>query len=297
MLKIQLEELEMLVAVVNFGNFSKAAEEINVTASVVSRTIKKLEDKLNTTLFNRTTRKIHLTQEGEWLFREAGSLVAHALKIESHLGDRSKEQEGTVVVDAATPFSLHAIGPLIAGFSQCYPNVVVTLQSSESNIDLIERKVDIAIRIGQLEDSNLKARKLGESVRQLYASPPYVKSQGDPKTAAELKKHACLGFVKPSKLNIWPIKDRSGHKLQVKPRTFADNGETLRQLAVQGCGIACLSSFTVREDVLSGKLVPILKDKVIQESIPLYAVFYSENEVDPRIRCFLDYISEHIDLH
>lgn len=297
MQKIQLEELKMLVAVVNFGNFSKAAEELNVTASVVSRTVKKLEGKLNTTLFNRTTRKIHLTQEGEWLFKEARSLVALAQKIESHFGDRSKEPEGTLVVDAATPFSLHAIAPLIAGFNQCYPNVVVILQSNESNIDLIERKVDIAIRIGQLEDSSLKSRKLGESVRQLYASSNYIKSNGYPKTEAELKEHPCLGFVKPGKLNIWPIKDRLGHKLQITPRTFADNGETLRQLAVQGCGIACLSSFTVREDVESGRLVSILKDKVIQESIPLYAVFYSENEVNPRIRGFLDYISEHIDLH
>lgn len=297
MLKIQLEELEILVAVVNFSNFSKAAEELGVTASVVSRTIKKLEKKLNTTLFNRTTRKVHLTQEGEWLFKQAGTMVTQAQKIESHLGDRSKEPEGTLVVDAATPFSLHAIGPLIAGFNQCYPNVVIILQSSESNVDLIERKVDIAIRIGELDDSSMKARKLGESVRQLYASPQYIKSKGHPKIAAELKSHACLGFVKPRKLNIWPIKDRSGHKLQVTPRTFADSGETLRQLAIQGCGIACLSSFTVKEDVSTGKLVPILKNQVIQEPIPLYAVFYSENEVNPRVRCFLDYVSEHIDLH
>jgi len=294
MLKIQIEELEMLVATVNCGNFSKAAEELGVTASVVSRTIKKLENKLNTTLFNRTTRKTQLTQEGQWLFNEASAMIAQGQRVESQLGERTAAPAGRLVVDAATPFSLHAIAPLIAGFNQEYPDVTVIMTSTESNIDLIERKVDIAIRIGHLTDSTLKARKLGETSRQLYASPSYIDKYGLPKSPSDLKQHNCLGFVKPDRLNVWPLQDKNKNAIHIVPKTYADNGETLRQLAIQGCGIACLSRFTVNADVQAGHLRPILESDIQPESIPIYAVFYSDNEVNPRMRCFLDYISEHI---
>ena len=117
MLKIQLEELEIFITVVDSGNFSKAANVLGITSSVVSRTIKKLENKLATTLFNRTTRKVHLTQEGEWLYNNAYKMIVQANNIESYLGDKQREPKGKLIIDAATPFSIHAIGPLIAGFT------------------------------------------------------------------------------------------------------------------------------------------------------------------------------------
>ncbi len=295
MLKIQLEELEIFVTVVNSGNFSKAANVLGVTSSVVSRTVKKLEDKLNTTLFNRTTRKVDVTQEGEWLFINAQSMLSDARKMESFLGTKDREPEGRLVVDAATPFSLHALGPLIRGFNRQYPKVRVTLQSNESNIDLLERRVDLAIRIGELQDSSLKCRKIGDSFRKLYASPDYLRANSVPRSAEELRSHACLGFVRPEKLNIWPVK-LADQYLEITPHTLADSGETLKQLAINGCGIACISSFTAQADVETGSLVQILENETILLPVPIYAVFYSDNEMNSRLRCFIDYISAHVQL-
>lgn len=294
MLKIKLEELEIFDSVVKNGSFIKAAEQINVASSVVSRTIKKLEIKLETTLFNRTTRRVFLTQEGQWLLDKASDLINQAQSVESFLLDKHQPPSGTITVDAATPFAIHAIAPLIANFNRVYPKLRVILQSNESNVDLIARKVDIAIRIGQLEDSSLKARKLGDAYRALYASPEYIQEFGAPKNAEELKKHKCLGFIKPQKLNVWPIFNPHEQGTKVTPSTFADNGETIKQLAVNGCGIACISSFTVIEDVKLGRLLPVLSDKIIDQPIPILAVFYSNNEMNNRLRCFLDYLVEHV---
>lgn len=296
MLKIQLEELEIFVTAVESGNFTKTASLLGITASVVSRTIKKLENKLTTTLFTRTTRKLYLTQEGEWLYQRARELVNQAQGIETYLGDKAGAPNGRLVVDAATPFSIHAIGPLIAGFNQRYPGVRVILQSTESNVDLIEHKVDVAIRIGQLQDSSLKARKLGECFRKLYASPGYIELFGAPDNVSQLSHHACLGFANVEKLNTWPLATDDGSLLKVAPATFADNGETLKQLAIKGCGIACLSSFTADDDVRSGRLVPLLETQTIKQPIPVYAVFYAVNGMDRRLRCFLDHLSENIRL-
>lgn len=294
MLKIQLEELEIFITVSKSGSFTKAADALSITSSVVSKTVKKLENKLKTTLFNRTTRKVILTQEGEWLLSQANSLIQQAYNIESHLGDKHGAPAGKLTVDAATPFALHALGPLIAGFNSLHPDITITLQASESIIDLIDRKVDVAIRIGELEDSSLKARKLGECFRYLYASPDYLAKHGKPKNVSQLSQHMCLGFDKPQKLNTWPIASGDEELTKIQPSAYADSGETLKQLAIKGCGIVCISSFTAEEDVEAGRLVTVLEKQTVKIPIPVYAVFYSDNEVNNRLRCFLDYISEHI---
>lgn len=294
MLRIQIDELEIFTTVVISDNFSEAALLLGLSSSVVSRTIKKLEQKLNTTLFNRTTRKIRLTQEGEWLFQHAKSITAQTESIESYFTDKNKTPKGKITINAATPFALHAIAPLLAKFHRQFPGLTIDLQSTESNVDLINHKVDIAIRIGSLNDSTLKSRKLGESERKLYAAPSYLAGYGTPLTPDDIKSHTCLAFSEPEHLNTWPIKDSNGALITINSRALADNGELIKQLAIQGNGIACISSFTAKNDVEQGRLVPLLEEYVIKKPIPIYAVFYSEKEVNGRIRCFLDYLCEHV---
>ena len=294
MIKIQLDELEIFNAVVQSSNFSDAGVSLGITASVVSRTIKKLEHKLDIALFNRTTRKIHLTQEGEWLYQKSKGTVIQARSIEDYFADKDKAPEGKIIVDAATPFALHAVSALIPKFQQLYPKIKVVLKSTESNIDLIHNKVDIAIRIGMLEDSSLRAKKLGNASRKLYASSDYLTINGTPTTPDELVHHQCIAFSAPEKLNTWPIADRRGNLIRIESSLQADNGEMIKQLAIMGAGIACLSSFTAKEDVQLGRLKSILDNHIQKHQLPIYAVYYAENEVTKRIRCFLDYLSEHI---
>lgn len=294
MIKIQIDELEIFNAVVQSNNFSDAALSLGITSSVVSRTIKKLEHKLDATLFNRTTRKMQLTQEGEWLYRKSKSTIIHAQVIEGYFSDKNKAPEGRIIVDAATPFALHAISPIIPAFQHQFPHIKVVLKSTESNIDLIHNKVDVAIRIGKLEDSSLRAKKLGDASRKLYASPEYLKANGTPTKPDDLANHQCIAFSSPEKLNTWPLTNTQGYAITIESDLQADNGETIKQLAINGAGIVCLSSFTAKEDVRIGRLKPILESHINKHQIPIYAVYYTENEVTKRVRCFLDYVAENV---
>ena len=294
MVNTELQELEIFVTVVKRGNFSKAAEELAIAASVVSRCIQKLEGKLKVTVFNRTTRKIKLTQEGEWLYQQAVEIINKVSCIESHLCKAHTHPQGTIRVDAATPFTLHAIAPVIPGLKKQFEQIKIILTSNESIVDLIERNVDVAIRIGLLSDSTLKARKLGNSYRKVYASPEYLKTQCQISKVSDLNQHPCLGFVNPEKLNTWPLIADDGKWIKIQPELVADNGETLKQLAKQGCGLVCISSFTAEQDVLAGKLVCVLEKDTQLVPVPVYAVFYSDNEMNVRLRSFLDYLIEHI---
>ncbi len=296
MIKTQVQELEIFIAVVKHRSFSKAAQELMIAASAISRSIQKLEFKLQVTLFNRTTRKINLTWEGELLLGQATQIIEQLAKVENQLTKAQLQPAGVIKLDAASPFTLHAISPIICGFQQLFPKIKIILSSSEDNIDLIERNVDLAIRIGELSNSGLKARKLGNSYRKLYASPTYLQQHTAIRKVSDLASHSCLGFAKAEKLNSWPLLDNDGHWVKIQPQLLADSGETLKQLAVQHCGIVCISSFTVKQELESGKLVAILERETQQVAVPIYAVFYADNEVSLRIRCFLDYMLEHIDL-
>ncbi|WP_114285658.1 LysR family transcriptional regulator [Candidatus Halocynthiibacter alkanivorans] len=292
--KTEIQDLEIFAAVVKHGNFSKAAEELGIAASAVSRSVKKLEGNLNVKLFNRTTRKIKLTQDGEWLYQQVLEIIHKITHVEGHLSKSQILPRGTIRVDAATPFMLHAIAPVIAGFKKQYEHIKIVLTSSESTVDLIDRNVDVAIRIGDLVDSTLKARKLGNSCRKIYASPDYLKSRETIAEVRDLAGHACLGFAKPEKLNTWPVVCDNGEWLKIQPEIIADSGETLKQLAVQGCGLVCISSFTAEHDVRSGNLVCILEKHTQLVPVPIFAVFYADKQINIRLRCFLDYLAERI---
>jgi len=293
MINTEVQELEIFVTVVKHGNFSKAAEELAIATSVVSRSIQKLEGKLKVKIFNRTTRKINLTQEGEWLYQQAVEIINKIASVESHLSKAHEHPQGTITVDAATPFTLHAIAPVIPGFKKQFEKINIVLTSNDSIVDLIEHNVDVAIRIGNLSDSTLKARKLGRCYRKVYASPEYLKTHGQISNVSDLAQHACLGFINPKQLNTWPVVAGDGKWIKVQPDIVADNGETIKQLAIQGCGLACISSFTAEQDVHAGKLVCVLEQDTELVPIPIYAVFYSDNE-NVRLRSFLDYLVEHI---
>lgn len=294
--RIQTDELVAFIAVVEAGSFSRAAEQLNQATSMVSRQVKKLETKLATTLLNRTTRTLNLTQEGEWFYIRATELVGKLTDAETHFTENKNNPSGVLRVDAATPFAIHAIAPLIAGFNALYPNLRVLLESNESVVNLLHNKVDIAIRIGDLEDSTLKARKIGTTYRKIVASPAYIKAFGTPKSAEELLRHRCLGFTKPGKLNRWPVYDSNNEPLMITPSVLCDSGETIRHLALQNNGIACLSGFTVHGNLECGELISVLEQETIDIGIPIYAVFYSDKSISTRIRCFIDYLDSHIKL-
>lgn len=295
-MKATSDELLVFVTVVESGSFSRAAEQLGQDNSVVSRSVKRLEQKLGIQLLNRTTRQISLTQEGERYFGRVQKILQDMTAAENDLLENHNVPQGLLRVDAATPVVLHILAPLVAEFSERYPKITLSLFSSESNINLIDQKVDVAIRIGALEDSSLRARELMMSYRSVLASPAYLQKWGVPESVDDLARHRCIGFNEVVALNKWPLLCADGQQLTITPFISAGSGETLRQLCLAGNGIACLSDFMCRKDIKRGDLVELLVPDVMRIAMPIHAVYYSDQAVSTRIRCFIDFLTEKLGL-
>lgn len=291
---LSVDALIGFIAVIDTGSFSAAADRLGQTPSGVSRTISRLESQLGMTLIKRTTRRLDLTEEGEWLLARARKILSDLQDTEDQLAARLSQPSGLVRVNAATPVLDHLIAPLAADFLDAYPLVRLALMSGETVIDLIEERADLAIRIGPLADSTLNARRLGASRLRLLASPAYLARHGTPDTADQLASHRLLGFTAPASLNIWPLAQRGGDGLPVTPVIAASSGETLRHLALADAGIVCLADFLTRSDVSSGRLVPVLEPVTLPWTQPVWAVFYKQEALAPRVAALVDFLVQRL---
>lgn len=290
-MKTTLDELQAFVAVVDMGSITAAAERLDLTISATSRTLSRLEEKLQTTLLRRTTRRLELTEEGGAFLRHARTILALVDDAEEQMAARRMRPVGRLRVDAATPFMLHVIVPLVEGFRARYPDVELELNSNEGIIDLIERRTDVAFRIGSLKDSTLHARPIGTSRIRVLASPDYLARHGTPTEPAQLGRHALLGFNQPESLNDWPLRDASGTTLHIKPTIASSSGETLRRMALAGLGIVCLSDFMTREDRHGGRLVQLFSQHTLDVRQAINAVYYRNTALASRITCFVDHVT------
>ncbi|MGK3134491.1 DNA-binding transcriptional regulator YafC [Pantoea trifolii] len=291
-MKASSDELKVFIAVVESGSFSRAAAQLQMANSAVSRTVKKLENKLGVSLLTRTTRQLALTHEGEHYFRRVQKLMQEMSTAESELIERQLAPQGVLRIDAATPVILHLLLPMVKPFRERYPDVTLSLVSSESFINLIERKVDVAIRAGNLTDSTLRARLLFISYRKLVATPAYLAKYGVPVSAADLALHECLGFVETPRLNRWPVTDEGGELYDITPGMSSNSGETLKQLVLGDQGIACLSDFMVDKEIADDTFVELLAEHRVPVKMPFNAVYYSDLGVSQRVRAFIDFLSE-----
>ncbi|AMP06283.1 LysR family transcriptional regulator [Collimonas pratensis] len=289
-MNINSDDLRIFIAVVDCGTLSAAAEQLGQTTSGLSRALSRLEQKLATSLLTRTTRRMELTEEGHLFLEKARAIVTAMEEAEEAIQVRHQRPSGRLRVDASPPFMLHCVVPHIAEFRSNYPDITLELTSNDQNIDLLEQRTDIAIRHGALQDSMLHARRLGASALHIVASPGYLRQHGTPADADELKQHQLLGFTQPESLNIWPLRHQQDEQLGINPTLLASGGETIRQLALHGLGIACLSAFMVREDIARGTLIDILAPYNNGYRQQIHAVYYRNTQLARRISCFLDFL-------
>ncbi len=291
---IATETLTAFVTVIETGSFSAAAERLGVTPSGISRSIGKLEKQLGVRLITRTTRRLDLTAEGQWFLQNAREILSRLEETALTLQSAAAHPSGLLRINAATPVFNHLVVPLLPEFSRRYPGIRLELVSGETIIDLIKEHTDVAIRVGELQDSSLNARLLHESRWCLVAAPDYLARCGTPQSVAQLADHTLLGFTQPSSLNRWPLRHEQADGYPVQPDISASNGETLRYLARAGSGIACLSKFLVREDLARGELVEILAADTLPWRQPIWAVYYRQGFLAARVGHFMDYLAEQL---
>ncbi|MGE6245678.1 LysR substrate-binding domain-containing protein [Psychrobacter proteolyticus] len=295
-MKVTINELDTFVSIVDEGTISQAAEHLGVTVSAVSRALSRLEKKLNTSLFRRTTRRLELTQEGEKYLERVRSILSDIEDAGDMMVKNKEVPSGKLRIDAATPFMLHVIAPLIDKYSNAYPQIDIELVSNESLVDLLEARTDVAVRIGELKDSSLSATPLGLSQIRILASPVYLKKHGTPKSVEDLVHHQLLGFNSLEKLNDWPIYDAANNLLHIHTHIKADSGETLRQLALCGTGIVCLSDFMTYQDIQKGDLIQLFVSSTIKIQQPINLVYYKNRKLSERVSSFIKFLKAEIAL-
>lgn len=291
-MRFTLEELTVFLAVVDSGSLTAAAEHLSQPVSTTSRLLARLEDKVQTTLLRRTTRRLDVTDEGHGFARDARNILEAVRTAEDGLMERRERLAGPLRIDAATPYMLHVLVPLMPGYRERHPDVELVLTSNEGFIDLLERRVDLAIRIGELKDSTLHSRLLGHSRLRLLASPAYLSKHGCPHTPRELTNHERIGFTQPEILNVWPVAQADGKQMQIVPTIASSSGETLRQMALNGMGIVCLADFMTTADREEGRLVEVLADATLHADRRIQAVYYRHSAVSARIASMVQYLSE-----
>lgn len=288
-------DIETFLAVANGGSLAAAAKALRLTPSAVSRSIARLEQRLGVTLIRRTTRSLALTAEGQAYREKMSVLLADIAMAEAGLGQEQQGPRGILRINASPSIGTMGLVPILPRFTARFPEVVVDLTLSDTVVDLVEERADIAIRIGPLRDTRLRAKKLGRSRMVLVASPDYLARRGMPATPVDLDAHDCLRFSFRRSVDSWPF--RVGKRIVHRPvhgSFFGNSGEVVRQMAVAGGGIARHGHFHVAQDLRAGRLVEVLPDFNPDDGEDIHALYAPEDRAAARIRAFLDFLDEEL---
>jgi DNA-binding transcriptional LysR family regulator len=283
-------EMQVFVAVVEEGSFSAAARRLVMTPSTVSKLVARLEGRLGVRLVERSTRRLSLTTEGHVYHERAHRMLTELDDLERELAAGSAGASGSVRVNASVAFGAIAIEPLLPEFWEANPNIIVDLSLSDEMADLYLERTDIAFRVGGLADSSLTSRRIGTARRMIVASPDYIDRAGMPESVEDLDHHNCLGFNFQRSQPVWPM--RTGGRIvdrMVTGTLLANNGETVRRLAVAGAGLARLGDYHARADLAAGRLVEVLGEAGIGDEEQVAALYLGPQRLPARVRVFLDF--------
>jgi DNA-binding transcriptional LysR family regulator len=284
-------EMRVFLQVAREGSFSAAGRATGMTPSSAAKLITRIEARLGVRLVERSTRRLRLTAEGELYRDRAEAILGELDALEAEVSGGARAPTGLIRVNVSVPFARHALLRQLPDFARAFPGIRLDLAVTDDVVDLYATGADIAFRIGKLADSSLLAVTLGETPRRIVASPAYLAEHGTPQTAAELERHQCLGFTFRRAAAVWPL--QSGGRLvdrEVHGSIRANNGETVRHLAVLGLGLARLGEFHVRDDLRAGRLVSVL-DGAVTDTEAVHALYLGRDRMPRRVRAFLDFMT------
>lgn len=290
----RLDDIALFLRVLDLGSISAAARSLDLSVALASQRLKRLERQLDVRLLHRTTRRLHPTAEGIALAERGRALVDELEALTGELRRGNAEASGTLRMTASASFGRQYLSPLLPSFLARHPKVRISLDLSDVMKDLVSSGYDLGIRIGNLEDSNLVARRIAANRRVLCASPDYLARHGTPLTPDDLTRHECLVLVGgQGRQEVWRMHDSGGREIAVRVsgRFECNFGEALRDAALGGLGIALHSTWHVGEDLCSGRLRQVLPAFPLAES-GIHAVMPQRRLVPLRVRAFVDFLGE-----
>lgn len=289
---LETHALAVFVSVVKHGNFVRAAADNALTASGVSRVISRLEEQLGVRLLQRSTRRLSLTETGALFYERVVQILKDLEEAEIEASADGLQPQGLLRLNVPVVFGRQHIAPLLPALREAYPAMSVELTLSDQYVDLIDEGVDMAIRIGALNDSRLIARRLCANRRLLVASPDYITRHGEPLCAADLEHHECLIFTALERSHQWSLVGPEGPvTFSPKGSLISNNGEALTEAAKRGAGIALGATFSIADALLSGELVRVLPGYEF-EATAIYAIYPSTRQLSGKVRASVDFLAK-----
>jgi len=288
-----LNDLKLAIRIADLNSISAASRELNLTPAAASAALKRLEQRLNCQIFIRSTRNMHLTEEGK-LFIESSREAINILDVASNtLNNNNDQVSGDIGLSMPSDLGRNIVSDWLETFLLSTPSVTLTLHLSDHNSDLIEQNLQIALRYGHLADSPLKRRYLASSPRYVVASPEYIKQYGQPNSPAELQQHKLLNWnLGNNKQHQWRFnKDNQTRHININPIKTTNDGALLREWAVAGHGIAYKNWIDIAKDVEQGRLIILLKE-YRSEDVPLQLVYLQTEYPRKKLRMVIDYLQQ-----
>lgn len=287
------EDMKAFVRIVDLGSFARAADDLRLTPSALSRLVSRLEDRLGVRLLTRTTRRLALTSEGALFLERAREILELIDLAEVDVSSARAKPKGLLRVNSSTGFARQTLLQAVPEFLRRYPEVSVDLTLTDRLIDPVAEQVDVVIRGSPTSGSEMVSRQLAEGRRLICAAPSYLARAGTPRSAAELAGHNCIPLSGQSVATIWPLASDDGVvRFQPSGNFTCDNVGMLFDLAVEGHGIVRLADFVVGQAVREGRLVEILADINRSDPISLWALMPKGRFRLPRVQAFLDFMEE-----
>jgi DNA-binding transcriptional LysR family regulator len=284
-------DMQMFVRIVETGSISAAAARLDVAKSAVSRRLAELESRLGAQLLHRTTRRLNLTDSGRAFFERAQTILADLGEAEAAVSQAHAALKGRLRVALPLSFGLLHLAPLIEEFMALHPDVEFDLDFNDRQIDLMQEGFDLAIRIANLPDSSLIARRLAPVRHVLSASPAYLAQRGTPSTPQDLQHHVCLAYSNLPNPGVWHYRTQDGvaGSVQVPVKLKANNGDFLCQAALAGHGLILHPTFYLRDALHRGALVAVLTD-IAWPELNAYAVYPPTRHLSSRVRALVDFL-------
>jgi DNA-binding transcriptional LysR family regulator len=290
-----LTDIAVFVQVVDAGSFTAAADRLGLSKSVVSKYVTRLENRLGARLLNRTTRRLSLTEVGRTFLERSRQGLHEIEEAEAEVSRLQSEPRGTLRINCPMSFGILHISPALPEFLAHYPDLAVDMSLDDRRVDLVEEGFDLAIRIGELPDSSLIARRLGPCRHVLCGAPGYFQRHGVPRTPEDLRDHNALIFQYQDSPREWHFRAPQGSiiRVAVSGSIQMNNSLGLREALLREVGITLTPTFVVGEDIKAGRLQTVLKDYETLE-VSIYAVYPQRRHLSPKVRAFVDFMVSHI---
>ncbi len=289
----RLTEMEAFATVVDQGGFTDAARKLGISKSAVSKHVAALEQRLGARLLNRTTRRVSPTEIGLAYYDRARRVITDAVEADALVAAMQAEPSGLLRISVATDFGVNLLSPILGDFLQDYPEITVNMSLTNRYVELISEGYDMAIRLGDLEDSSLRARRLTEATMKMVASPSYFQRHGRPEKIDDLTEHKLLHYTTQANGAVWRLTAPSGERRMVRNTgsLTVNDGRSLLHAAIAGLGIAYLPSFLYADALKRGEVEEAIPG-LPPERVGIYAVYPPGRFTQPKLRAFIDFLAE-----